>query len=81
MMETTNDQIFKPGMRGLRLRTPGFLKLLWFTHWYVCVSVCLPPRPLITSGVIWCDIGHVQLVKQASQLFLALNYLIDTCRR
>ena len=29
---------------------PGFLKLLWLTHRYVaCVSVCLPPRPLIAS--------------------------------
>ena len=23
--------------------------------WYVCLSVCLPLRKLITSGVIWCD--------------------------
>ena len=22
----------------------------------MCMSVCLPPRLLITSGVIWCDI-------------------------
>ena len=22
----------------------------------VCVFVCLPPRLLITSGVMWCDI-------------------------
>jgi len=22
----------------------------------VCVCVCVPLRPLITSGVIWCDI-------------------------
>ena len=29
---------------------PGFLKLLWFVHY-----VCLSPRALITSGVIWCD--------------------------
>ena len=31
---------------------------------YVCVSVCPPPRPLIISGVIWCDIDCVRLVKQ-----------------
>ena len=45
---------------------PGFLKLLWSTCRYarVCVHVCLPPRALITSGVIWCDIGRVRLVKQ-----------------
>ena len=42
----------------------------------VCVCVCLPPRPLITSGVIWCNIGCVQLVKQVLQLFPAFNYFI-----
>ena len=25
----------------------------------VCLSVCPPPKPLITSGVIWCDIDRV----------------------
>ena len=60
----------------------GFLKLLWFAHRYVCVCVCVcvcmcpPPRALITSGVIWCDIGHVRLFKQVSRLFPAFNYLI-----
>ena len=39
---------------------PGFLKSLLFTHWYVYLSVCLSaPRALITSALIWCDIGHV----------------------
>ena len=52
------------------------LKLLWFVHQYVCVSVCLFPRALITSGVIWCDIGHVRLVKQVLWLFPAYNYFI-----
>ena len=42
----------------------------------VCLSVCPPPRPLITSGVIWCDIDHVQLVKQILWLFPAFNYFI-----
>ena len=42
----------------------------------VCVSVCPPPRPLITSGVIWCDIGRVPLVKQVLRLFPAFNYFI-----
>ena len=40
----------------------------------VCLSVCRPPRAVITSGVIWYDIGRVQLVKQASRLFSAFNY-------
>ena len=41
----------------------------------VCVSVCPPPRALITSGMIWCDIGREQLVKQVSQLSLLLMTL------
>ena len=42
----------------------------------VCVSVCPPPRPLITSDMIWCDVDCVQLVKQVLWLFPALNYFI-----
>ena len=38
----------------------------------LCVSVCLPPRPLLTSGMIWCDIGRVRLVKPILQLFSLL---------
>ena len=76
--------IVKPGARGRRPRAPGFLKLLWFARRYVCVcmcvcvcvSVCPPPRPLITSDVIWCDIGRVRLVKQVLRLFPAFNYFI-----
>ena len=30
---------FKPGVHGQRPRTPGFLKLLWFAYWYLCVCV------------------------------------------
>ena len=42
----------------------------------VCLSVCLPPGALITSGVIWCDIGRVLLSKPVSRLFPAFNYFI-----
>ena len=38
---------------------------------YVCLSVCLlsvPPRLLITSGVMWCDMDHIRLVKQVLYL-------------
>ena len=38
----------------------------------VCVSVCLPPRALITSGMIRCDIGPVWLVKPDLQFFSLL---------
>ena len=48
--------VFKPGARGLQPRVPGFLKLMRLPHQHVCVcvcvSVCLPPKALITSGVI-----------------------------
>ena len=46
-----------------KLGASGFLEL------NVCMSVCLhvcvslPPRLLITSGVMWCDIDLIQLVK------------------
>ena len=40
------------------------------------VSVCPPPSALITSGMIWCDIGYVRLVKQVSWLFPAFNYVL-----
>ena len=53
----------------------GFLKLLWLVRQYVCV--CPPLRPLITSGVIWCDIDRVRLVKQVLRLFRAFNYFIQ----
>ena len=29
----------------------------------VCVCVCPPLRLLITSGMMWCDIDHIRLVK------------------
>ena len=61
-----------------RLHAPGFLKSFLFAHQYVCVcvsvcpSVCPPPWPLITSDMIWCDIGRVWLVKPILQLFSLL---------
>ena len=43
---------------------------------FVCLSVCPPPRQLITNGVIWFDIDRVRLVKQVLRLFPAFNYFI-----
>ena len=61
-------------VRGRRPCVPGFLKSFRpQTLVYVCVSA---PRPLITSGVIWCDVDRVQLVKQVLQFFTAFNYYI-----
>ena len=39
-------------------------------HLYMCVFACVspPPRLLITSDVMWCDMGSIQLVKQVLQL-------------
>ena len=60
--------IFKPGAPRA-----WFLEIVLVR---VSVCVCPPPRPLITSGVIWCDIDRVRLVKQVLQLFPAFNYFI-----
>ena len=72
----------KPGARGRRPRA-WFLEIVLVRASVcvcmcvcVCLSVCPPPRPLITSGVIWCDIGRVRLVKQVLRLFPAFNYFI-----
>ena len=53
----------------------SFLKLLWSMYQYVCVCVSAL-RDLITSGMIWCDIDHVRLVKQVVLLFPAFNYFV-----
>ena len=56
-----NTRFVKPGTRGWFLE----IALVYVTVLVcVCVCVCPPLRPLITSGMIWCDIGRVQLVKQ-----------------
>ena len=60
----------KPAMRKPGPYMPGFLNLLWFACWYV------PLRVLITSGMIWCGIVCVWLVKQVLQLFPAFSCFI-----
>ena len=70
--------VFKPGTWP---RMPGFLKMLWFIHRCVFVCVCgyvSAPEGIKNQCVIWCDIGHVQLVKQVSRFSLTLY---DTCHR
>ena len=50
---------------------PGFLKLILCGSSVcicVCLRVCPPPRLLITSGVMWCDIDSRRLVKQVLKL-------------
>ena len=46
----------------------------------VHVSVCVCPalRALITSGMVWCDIGRVHWLDKFCDFFPALLY--DTCR-
>ena len=71
------QDFIKAGAHGRRPRVPGFLKLLWFVCRYACVCVRVSaPRALITSGMIWYDIGHVRLVKQVLWLSPAFNYFI-----
>ena len=64
---STQYNLIKPGARS-RL-APGFLELLLSMNvcvrvcLHVCVFACLPLRLLITSGMIWCDIDPIRLVK------------------
>ena len=70
-----NEKVCKPGMWPLAA-CAWSLEILWFARQYACVSVCPPLRPLITIGMIWCDIGHVRLVEQVLRLFPAFNYFV-----
>ena len=51
--------IFKPGACGRH--APGFLELFLCGCMRMCV--CPPPRLLINSGVMWCDIDPIRLVE------------------
>ena len=59
--------LFKPDAHW---HVPGCLKLFLCGCLYVCLCVCLPliMRLLITSGMMWHDMGPMQLVKQVLQL-------------
>ena len=52
---------FKPGVR-LKAARAWFLEIV-LVRTSVCACLCLPSKALITSGVIWCDIGRVRLNK------------------
>ena len=58
------EQFFKPVVCG------------WFLEIALVrtVSVCPPLRELITSGVIWCDIDRVRLIKQVHGFSLLFNF-------
>ena len=53
----------------------------------VCVCVCPLPRQLISSGMMWCDIDLIRLVKQVYSRYMAIKVGIfngrglgiDTC--
>ena len=49
------EAILKPGAHWPQ--AGSFLKLFWFKCQYVCM--CLLPRALITSGMIWCDVDRL----------------------
>ena len=55
----------------------GFLNQVHAAFGSAPLSVCPPPRSLITSGVIWCYIDRVRLVKQVLRLFPAFNYFMQ----
>ena len=61
----TIKYIVKPGVPAAGRCTPGFLELLLSANFSMCVCLCVcpPPRLLITSGVMWCDIDPMRLVE------------------
>ena len=38
---------------------------------FVCVCVCPPPRLLITSGMMWCDIDPYDWLKKFCGFYMA----------
>ena len=55
----------------------GCVYLVSWKHFCSCIGMCVcvyvsTPRPLITSGMIWCDVGCLWLVKPILQLFSLL---------
>jgi len=46
----------------------------------VCVCVCPPPRLLITSGLIWCEIELLWLVKQVVGVSLSFIWRLKSWR-
>ena len=45
-----------------------FVEIDFVQDMYMCVSVCLPPRLLIISGMAWCDMDpSYMIVKQVLQ--------------
>ena len=75
-MYMVTHSFFKPGAHDQRPRALFLEIALVHMLVCVCVSVCPSPRALITSGMIWCDIGRVRLVKQVLWLFPAFSYCI-----
>ena len=48
----------------------------------MCVHVSLPPRLLIISGMIWCDMDSIWLVKQLQQsLYGSCMYVVNIVSR
>ena len=63
---------------------PGFLKLLLSMnvcmHMCLCVCVCPPPRLLITSGVMWCDIDPYDWLNKFYGFYMAAVIGINSGR-
>ena len=55
----------------------------------VCMCVCPPPRLLITSGVMWCDMDPIRFLNKFYNCYMATIVVvvnghglgIGTCRR
>ena len=70
-----NKGLFKSGVHQPQTGTyvPDFLKLFQSRRLYVCV--CPPSWLLITSGVIWCDMDYIWLIKQGLRLLYGNGYV------
>ena len=56
----------------------GFLKLLWFMHQCMCVSVCVPPKGINNQ---WRDMAMCDWFKKFYGFSLLLIALYDTCHQ
>ena len=61
MFQNRGSDFLNQACAGHGAGTPGFLVLLLSANFSMCV--CPPPRLLITSGVMWCDVDPIRLVE------------------
>ena len=81
-----DQAIFKPGVPATGQCVPGFLESFLSANVCmhlclrvcVCVFVCPPPRLLITSDVMWCDIDPYDWLNKSYGFYMAAVVGIDS---